>query len=116
MNCPKGMIKRKSYRKKTYTKKNGTKVKTSVVKSSCIKDRGSQGKNMSGIQSILFDNKKWSTARATTWLKNHNIKPIKQVHKTTNKLRYRISKPENYKRFRIKKVSKDIELIIGFKK
>ena len=42
------------------------------------------------IQAVLFGISDWSTNDARKWLKNHNINPIKNVHKTTNFLRYRI--------------------------
>ena len=42
------------------------------------------------IQAVLFGISDWSTSEARKMLKNHNITPIKNVHKTTNFLRYRI--------------------------
>lgn len=51
-NCPKGSIKRKSYRRSSYTKKSGVKVRGSYIKSSCIRDRGSRGKGKKIIQSL----------------------------------------------------------------
>ena len=45
------------------------------------------------IQAVLFGISEWSTNDARKWLKNHNITPIKNVHKT-NFLRYRIKAPK----------------------
>lgn len=70
---------------------------------------------MSETQSVLFDNEKWNTIKAMRWLKNHNIKPLKRVHKTEDKLRYRVNDPSNYSRFRTKKLGGGIELVLGFK-
>ena len=44
------------------------------------------------IQAVLFEISDWSTNDARKWLKNHNITPIKNVHKTNHDhyLRYRI--------------------------
>lgn len=70
---------------------------------------------MSSIQSILFDNKKWTSVKAMKWIKSHNYKPLKRVHKTENKFRYRINEPEQFKRFRTKKLGDGIEVVLGFK-
>lgn len=65
------------------------------------------------IQAVLFDNKKYTTSEARKWLHKHNLKPIKKAHKTINFLRYRINEPEKYKSFITKKISDNIQLIIG---
>ena len=46
------------------------------------------------IQAVLFGISDWSTNDARKWLKNHNITPIKNVHKTDHYLRYRIKTPK----------------------
>jgi len=46
------------------------------------------------IQAVLFGISDWSTNDARKWLKNHNVTPIKNVHKTANFLRYRIKAPK----------------------
>ena len=69
----------------------------------------------SEIHSIAFDNTKWNTTTAKKWLKEHNYKPIKRVHKTTNTLRYRLLDPKLFKTFIVKKNKKDgINFIIGY--
>ncbi len=65
------------------------------------------------IQSILFDKKYFDTITARKWLKKNKFIPIKRVHITKNKLRYRINIPEKYSKFRIKKITKGIEFVIG---
>lgn len=57
------------------------------------------------IQSVLFDNNKWNKEKADKWLNKHNLKPIKEVHETKNKLRYRIREPDSAKRYRSKKIA-----------
>jgi hypothetical protein len=69
----------------------------------------------SQIHSVLFDNKRWLTSEARRWLKDHNIKPIKPVHKTPNFHRYRIVDPNEFKSFSTKKMDNGIELVIGYK-
>lgn len=70
---------------------------------------------MSEVHSILFDNSYYNATSARKWLKDHNYKAIKQVHKTKNKLRYRIRDPSLYKKFITKKITPHIELVLGFK-
>lgn len=66
------------------------------------------------IQAILFDNKKWNTAEARQYLKQHNIRAIKPVHKTSNLLRYRIEDPNHFSTFSTKKLDNGITLVIGY--
>lgn len=68
----------------------------------------------SNIQSILFDNNKWKVSDAHKWLRQHKFRPIKKVHITKNKLRFRLRNPTDFDRFRIRKISDGIEFIIGF--
>ena len=57
------------------------------------------------IQTALFGISDWSTNDARKWLKNHNITPIKNVHKTAHYLRYRIKTPKyNLFNYRIKTI------------
>lgn len=72
---------------------------------------------MSEIHSIYFmENQGWSPQKARTWLKIHNYKPIKPVHRMGNELRYRIKDPKLFKSFTTKKISDDgIYLVFGFK-
>jgi len=73
-------------------------------------------KSTSEVQSILFDIKKYNAKQSREWLKKHpQYKPIKRVHKTVDKLRYRIQEPSQFVRFRTKKLGDGIELILGFK-
>lgn len=52
------------------------------------------------IQSIIFTKQKWDATGARKWLKKHNFKPIKRVHKTERYLRYRLRDPGIYSKFR----------------
>lgn len=70
---------------------------------------------MSEIQAVLFDRELWIPRIARIWLKHHELIPIKRVHITDDKLRYRIHEPD-YDSFITKKLADGIELIIGFRK
>lgn len=70
---------------------------------------------MSEVQSVLFDKKIWEPAPSNNWLKHHHLEPIKKVHITDDYLRYRINSPKKYKRFRTKRLSCGIKVVLGFK-
>lgn len=71
---------------------------------------------MGEIQAVIFKDNVYNTLKSRTWLKNHNLKPIKRVHHTDNYFRYRIREPEQFKRFITKSIDYGkIKLIIGYK-
>ena len=66
------------------------------------------------IHTIYFmtdDN--WTTAKALRWLKAHDFKPIKPVHKIGNELRYRLKDPELFKRFSTKILDNKVHIVFG---
>jgi hypothetical protein len=67
------------------------------------------------IQSITFDNNRWSILGAHQWLIKHRYFPIKSPDITKNRLRFRLVNPNKFKRFITKVLPNGIELIIGFK-
>jgi len=67
---------------------------------------------MTTLQAILFDNNIWTCDNARKWLKTHNFKPIKTVHKTEKFLRYRIHEP-NFKNYSTKILNNGIRMIYG---
>lgn len=67
------------------------------------------------IHSVLFNRDKVSTVDARKWLKNHNLVPIKPVHKTSDKLRYRIRDPALYKSFVSRIINPNVTLVFGLK-
>ncbi len=71
---------------------------------------------MSEKQSIVFfTNKGWNETSANKWLKIHNLHPIKDVDKHINgQLRFRLTNPGKYKRFRTIVTKEGINIIIGF--
>lgn len=69
---------------------------------------------MSHIQAVLFDRSKWTPSRAKYWLNTNGFQPIKRVHKTKKKLRYRLVEPEEFARFITKKEKDGISFVIGF--
>lgn len=72
---------------------------------------------MTEIQSLLFDNQKWTTKNARKWMAKNNYKPIKRVDKKINWLRYRQTDPKKYKSFRTIELNKNkgIMAVIGIK-
>ncbi len=66
------------------------------------------------LHSVVFlKDKGWNSNKAREWLKKHDYKPIKRVHKTENTLRYRL-RPPKFKRYITKKIKNGINLVIGF--
>ncbi len=54
---------------------------------------------MAEIQSIYFMDNEWTQRQAESWILNHDIIPLKPMHKDGNKLRFRISNPLKYQNF-----------------
>jgi hypothetical protein len=75
------------------------------------------------IQSVIFNKKHWTKARAEQWLKNNNYKTSfygKGVDETPNFYRYRQMAPSRFKNYITKKLKKSkshkdngIQLVIG---
>lgn len=68
---------------------------------------------MGYIQSVRFNRKYWSEAKAMNWLYLHKFIPIKKVDKTKNYFRYRMHEPI-FNHYITKKLDNNIELVIGF--
>jgi hypothetical protein len=67
------------------------------------------------VQSVIFKRKYWTKAEARDWLKKHRfISNYKPVDVTTNYLRYRQQSPLNFSKFRLKNLSNNIKLVLGF--
>ena len=64
------------------------------------------------IQAILFEKDKFDTKTARKFLKKHDYKPIKRVHKTENYLRYRIRRPKDKTMYRMINFGDDIKAVI----
>ena len=45
------------------------------------------------IQAVLFDKTKYTEEEAMQFLRQHKLRPIKPVHITEQKLRYRLALP-----------------------
>lgn len=66
------------------------------------------------IHTIAFNKDVWTTTSARRWLRNHNEKPIKQVHETAHYYRYRIRPPAMFNSFITKKYpDHGINIILG---
>jgi len=70
---------------------------------------------MSGVQSVLFKKHYWSVARARAWLKKHDFIWNSMVDEKPTMIRFWQFNQSWYKKYRIKKITKTIELVIGFK-
>ena len=69
---------------------------------------------MSSVQSVLFNKKYWSFEKASMKVISMGFK-IGQVYIAKNFYRFRKIFPNKFKYFRIKKITKSIELVIGYK-
>ena len=65
------------------------------------------------IHTVVFLKKYWTPKTAKEWLKAHDLKPIKKVHKTLNTYRYRLRDPKLFRRFITKKTNLGINIVIG---
>ena len=72
---------------------------------------------ISETQAVIFFRPDWNVTKARRWLKKHNIVPLKPPDTKLFKrqIRFRITPPEQYKRFITKKLADNLHLIIGFK-
>ena len=70
---------------------------------------------MSETQAVTFASSQWTPAMARLWLSAHDYVPIKRVHRTAHRLRYRIRDPGMFSRYITKNIGGGIELVIGFK-
>jgi hypothetical protein len=74
-------------------------------------------RHKSRIQAVLFDRTMWSPDDAEQWLRLHGYHPIKPVHETVHKLRYRIREPDRRYRYRTVNHASNtgVEFIIEFR-
>jgi len=70
----------------------------------------------SQTQAVLFDLRDgWTAPMAEAWLAAHDMYPMKRVHKTKNKLRYRLRDPHQFERFRTVDIDDvGIQFIVGW--
>lgn len=65
------------------------------------------------IQSILFNNKKWSELEVENYIRENNIKKLKPIHSTDNYFRVRVHKPE-FDSYMTTHEKNGIRYVIGF--
>ena len=68
---------------------------------------------MSAIQSVTFPSD-WTEKNCQDWLYDHGFTPIKKVHLTANRRRYRIAEPEYFDHYSTKVLPEGVELVIGY--
>ena len=70
------------------------------------------------LQSILLDKSKFSRSKAIQWVKKHNMKPNTSAPNfaTTQFYRFRQMTPKKTYRYRTKKISKGVELVLAYPK
>jgi len=69
---------------------------------------------MSDIQSISFENSKFTVESAKKFLFQHNLVPIKPPHLTLHFIRFRLKPPEQFSRFVTQHFKEGIHYIIGY--
>lgn len=70
-----------------------------------------------GIQAILLSKKRFSRGQAEEWIYTHNFHPIKEVHETQHKWRFRLEVPNEQKyKYRTFHINPFIEYIIEYPK
>jgi len=69
----------------------------------------------SAVQSVIFKKRYWSVTKVRAWLKKHGFVWDSKVDEKLNFIRFRQFDPSKYKKYQIKKITKTIELVIGFK-
>jgi len=65
------------------------------------------------VQSISFPILYWSMNATRQWLRHHNYYPIKPAHFTQNFIRYRLSSPKPYYRYKTIVLSNGVHLTLG---
>lgn len=68
---------------------------------------------MSQVQSVIFDNTRWTIKRAIEWLKAHGF-VFKKVDIKPRTYRFRQLDPNKFNKYRIKQTADGISLVIGF--
>ena len=66
------------------------------------------------LQSVLFDRRYYDLLTALCWIKTHNLRPIKNPESSPRFIHIRLADPHQFTRIRTKKITKHIELRIGF--
>ena len=69
---------------------------------------------MSKIQSVRFPTSKYDSKEARAWLSKHDLTPRKPADVTDRYYHYRIRPVHNSSRYRTKKLSNGIQLVLEF--
>ena len=67
------------------------------------------------IQAILFNKNKYNLDECKNWLEKHNFEYI-SYRTTKNKHRFRIHEPSSKYKYRIKKITSNIEYVLMYPK
>jgi hypothetical protein len=99
----------------TKAKAKPAKAKPAKAKATKRKTGGVASKHAkTEVQSVLFDNKKFTPRQSGSWLHSHGFKQT-GVDKTANKLRYRQTSPKKYTKFATKEITPGISFVLGIK-
>ena len=71
---------------------------------------------ISKIQSVIFDKSHYSESDVHEWLMKHNLTPMKELHLRGDQIRARIEDDKDFDEFRTQKLTKHIDIVIGFQK
>jgi hypothetical protein len=69
---------------------------------------------MSNIQAVYASVSDFSADDLLKWIKSHGLKPIKDVHISGENLRYRIKRPNPYKKYYTKVLPNKVHLVIEY--
>jgi hypothetical protein len=70
------------------------------------------------LQSVVFDKKKWTQAKAEAWLRDNGYKTSfygKKVDERPTQWRYRQTAPSRYRNYVSKKLPNNVLLVLGIK-
>ncbi len=71
---------------------------------------------MQSIQSIYaLTTDNWTPKKLRKWIRDHGLKPIKSLHRNGRQLRYRITDPSKYSKFRVTVLRNGVHIVRGFK-
>jgi hypothetical protein len=66
-------------------------------------------------QAIYFMTLKWTPASAHEWMKKHDYKPCKPVHRVGGEMRWRLCSPRGFTKFRTLVLPNGVHIVSGYK-
>lgn len=69
---------------------------------------------MSNIETVYASKKDFNEESLLKWIRSHGLKPIKKAHIIGDNIRYRIRRPDPYKKFYTKVLPNGIHLVLQY--